>query len=468
MPDDKSDSIKSTVSGWVKGIGTSIVGLVSGAIIMYLTPLVNNAIKPAKPVANFGSQVSGLTVQFNNRSAGGVQGWWDYGDGSALDPFDPKVDLVKHTYAKPGTYSVKLTLRNILGEENDRTAPVTLDPESAPKPEIAAFQLDPWPPGSRSPSAYHLQAKITGAALCVLSFGDKRPTEVIENPGQLQRYIAFEEMGMYTIRLTAANGKQIIEKTQDVFVNPNEGNDPVAKLLVTYQAAHVQRYSKDMRIHCGWQADVKETVSTFRKERPADPGCKFLSAELINKNDKGGQVRNVSVTIAPEKDKLIVSGELLRPTGPLAPKTAAPAWLAEVKVTMERRSPPTTITKGDMALTVALGKTTVIPLEPLDDGWEVLKKDVKLQVWEGSRKAWEGTQGVAGAQLTLKNQSCFLTATPQKDGFAVKIDAPGFPAAPPTTIGAPPVVPPPLELTPIGPIRKVGFEVNPLFPKKTK
>ena len=139
MSEEKPEGGKSALGGWVKAGVTSVVGLVSGACLMYLTPLVNNVIKPPKPVANFAAQANGLAVEINNRSTGGLQGWWDFGDGTALEPFDPKVDIVKHNYPKPGTYNVKLTLTNLIGEEADRTAAVSLDATAIPQPEIALF-----------------------------------------------------------------------------------------------------------------------------------------------------------------------------------------------------------------------------------------------------------------------------------------------------------------------------------------
>src|ERR1041384_3811399 len=63
------------VSGWIKAVVTSIMGLCSGAVLMSAPPVVNNPIKPAKPLANFGQQVQGLTVTFQNRSTGGGDGW---------------------------------------------------------------------------------------------------------------------------------------------------------------------------------------------------------------------------------------------------------------------------------------------------------------------------------------------------------------------------------------------------------
>src|ERR1019366_7906694 len=130
MGEGKSEGLKVTLAGWIKAVITSIVGLVSGAMLVYLTPVVNNVIKPSKPLANFSTQVNGLTVNFNNRSAGGVQGWWDFGDGTALEPFDPKVNNISHTYAKPGPYNVKLSLQNLIGEEEDRSGPLTIEADS--------------------------------------------------------------------------------------------------------------------------------------------------------------------------------------------------------------------------------------------------------------------------------------------------------------------------------------------------
>src|SRR4051794_34056535 len=102
MAEEKaSGGIKTSLTNWVKAGVTSALGLVSGAFLMYLTPIINSTIKPAQPIANFSTQVTGLTVTFNNRSSGGFSGWWDFGDGSALEPFLPKQTILTHTYDRP-------------------------------------------------------------------------------------------------------------------------------------------------------------------------------------------------------------------------------------------------------------------------------------------------------------------------------------------------------------------------------
>src|SRR5262245_52031578 len=115
--------------GWLKAVFGGVGGLVSGAIMMYASPLVDKFAKPAKPVANFEQLHDGTTVTFHNRTSGASEGWWDFGDGSALEPFSPQQDVLSHTFQAPGDYSAKLTVRNCLGDESERS--VTLHIESA-------------------------------------------------------------------------------------------------------------------------------------------------------------------------------------------------------------------------------------------------------------------------------------------------------------------------------------------------
>src|SRR4051794_37146487 len=95
--------------GWLKAAVTSVVGLVGGASLMYFSPLIDRVIKPGAPVANFQADTDGLKVVFHNRSSNTTEGWWDFGDGSALEPFQPGQESVTHSYARPGSYTIKLS-----------------------------------------------------------------------------------------------------------------------------------------------------------------------------------------------------------------------------------------------------------------------------------------------------------------------------------------------------------------------
>src|SRR5437660_9376606 len=90
--------------------------LLSGAALMYVSPLVDHFVKPNPPIANFGVDKDGLKLTVHNQSSGGHEGWWDFGDGSALEPFDPDKTTFEHKYAAAGQYPVKLSLKSVFGD----------------------------------------------------------------------------------------------------------------------------------------------------------------------------------------------------------------------------------------------------------------------------------------------------------------------------------------------------------------
>src|SRR5207248_13698 len=53
-------------TSWFKAVLGTLGGLLSGALVMYLTPFVDRVVKPAKPVANFSYQADGCKVRFQN------------------------------------------------------------------------------------------------------------------------------------------------------------------------------------------------------------------------------------------------------------------------------------------------------------------------------------------------------------------------------------------------------------------
>jgi PKD repeat protein len=460
MADEKPESVTGKLSGWIKAGVTSMIGLLSGAVLMYATAFVNNTIKPAKPVANFATQVNGLTVQFNNRSTGATHGWWDFGDGTALEPFDPKSEIIKHTYVKPGTYQVRLALQNLLSETGDRSTPITLDVAEVQPPEISDFSIVTI--SERAPALYQLKTTVKNAAFCVLTAGDDRPIEIIDNPSYFERYLKFDEMGAYTVRFAAVNGKKLVEKNKTIFVNPDDSGEAMAKLHVSYEAIQVETISRNWKIGCDWQSGTNENSAFFRKERPVHFGFKIIKAELLNKNEPDAPVRNANVEIAPDQSKLILTGELLKSGGLLTANEPPPKWLANVNVVMERRSAPQTRNLGDIALTVSPNSTIRLPIQSLDPGWEILKTNISLELWDGTRKVWDGANGCQNTRVTVKNQACYLTTTIQKDAVIVRIDCPAANLLPKSVMMQPatPVAPP----SPIGPVlRPVSFERNPLL-----
>src|SRR2546421_499037 len=134
------------LAGWLKTLAGTVAGLVSGVVMMYVTGFVNNVVKPAKAVPIFSYDHDNLNVTFHNRSIGGTSGYWDFGDGSPLEPISPKQELVTHTYQSPGDYTAKITLRNLIGEESERSLAVHLDNPSLAPPEIDSLEVVPLRP----------------------------------------------------------------------------------------------------------------------------------------------------------------------------------------------------------------------------------------------------------------------------------------------------------------------------------
>lgn len=134
-----SDQAQPRRGGWLKAALIGLFGLGGGAAGTYGTAFLDRVAKPPRPVANFAVAADGLTVVCQNH-ASGESGWWDFGDGTALEPFDANQPEQKHTYAKPGNYTVKLTVRNFVADENERSVPVEVAAaaKDTPAPQIEA------------------------------------------------------------------------------------------------------------------------------------------------------------------------------------------------------------------------------------------------------------------------------------------------------------------------------------------
>src|SRR5438067_9103208 len=119
---DAAKKEESKTFGWIRGAIGAFAGLLSGAAVMYLSPLVDRVVKPPRPLANFAVETDGLTATFHNRFAG--EGWWDFGDGSPLEPAVAQDASISHTYSKAGTFTAKLMVRNYIGDEHERSVGV--------------------------------------------------------------------------------------------------------------------------------------------------------------------------------------------------------------------------------------------------------------------------------------------------------------------------------------------------------
>jgi len=177
------------LKGWIKMAGGSMGGVLIGAMMMHINPWLDKAIKPEKPLANFGVEHNGLTVTFRNLSLGGSEGRWDFGDGAPIQIVPGTQETVTHTYRKPGVYAAKLTLRNLIDEVNERsvTVDVTDGSKTAPtvdtKPAIVDFRVKslgkPGEP-AYAPATFQFQATADNGEMFIWDFGDGKGIQMGE------------------------------------------------------------------------------------------------------------------------------------------------------------------------------------------------------------------------------------------------------------------------------------------------
>lgn len=399
MAEEKSGG----VGGWVKAGLASIFSLVSGAAIMYVSPLVNSAIKPSKPVANFAFRAEGLAVALENRSSGGSEGWWDFGDGSALEPFVPGQETIQHSYPRAGVYSVKLNLRNFLGEENERTVSVPVDTTSATQPMIEEFQVVRLNSDNSAPAVFRLLAKVKNAELAIWSLGDDRPLEVNTDPSaQLDRLATIKEAGYYTLRLVAVNGKQTSEKSEQVWVAMPEEGAAGATLQVTYDAVQVRHMDKTHNVAVVFPAKSKEPTHRFVVERAAEPGFAILKAD-VTKASNNTQVKNLQLEVSGDKSKVRLTGEMV--------KSGSATWNAQIRLTQEMHSPAVKRNMEPIPVALKVPGVTVVPVPPLPGNWVPQHKNLDLSLRDGTKLVWRGTQLPVNQTVQFKNRNFRLNAT---------------------------------------------------------
>jgi hypothetical protein len=290
--------------GWIKAGVIGVLGLGGGIAGTYATAVVNQVVKPAKPVANFSVAADGLTVTCQNRATG-ESGWWDFGDGTALEPFAADAP-VTHTYAKPGGYAVKLTVRNFLGEENERSVPVEVatGPKELPAPLISGFAVQSVSPVAYAPATYRVTADVVNADHTVWDFGDGRVE--VAGGGKIDRMVTFDRPGAFPLVLVAHNDKQAVKQAGAVKVETPPVGSVTAVLKVTDTGSQVARHTRTESVAIPVPAG-KAAQPNFTRTVQARPGSTIADADPARPSVAG--VKNLKVTVAADKRSVIVSGE---------------------------------------------------------------------------------------------------------------------------------------------------------------
>lgn len=398
--------------GWVKtGIG-SLLMAVAGAGLMYLTPLIGNVIKPGKPVANFGHSVSGQTATFQNRSSGAYEGWWDFGDGSPLEDFNPNQESITHTYARPGAYTAKLTLRSLSKEENERAVTINVDAAASTLPQVESFTVIPLRPDFSAPATFRILGKVQNAEYCIWALGEDRPLEVSPDvSGTLDRLVTIKEPGYYTFRLVAVGGKKTAEKAESVFVGMANTTNPEAMLQVTFDAVRVEKQEIPINLQVKFPPKHSDPSYPFRIERGIEPGFELLEARFA-RPVTDSSVKNAKVEVSSDRKKVVLSGELVK-AGLLSKMATPPSWVAPIIVTLERRSPPVKQTSDPVMVNLKVPGTTMVPMPSLPLGWMAQARKMSLELRDGATVVYRDSKLPAGALVQMKSRPMRVTAVEQ-------------------------------------------------------
>jgi len=357
--------------GWLKAGIVGLLGLGGGAAGTYATAIVNQVVKPTKPIANFSVAAEGLAVTCQNHATG-ESGWWDFGDGSALEPFAQDAP-VTHTYAKPGSYTVKLTVRNFLSDENERSVPVEVAAGAAKDsaaPQVAGFAVTPVGSGSVAPATFRVTADVTNADGCVWDFGDGR-VEAGEG-GKIDRMVTFDKPGTFAVQFYAHGGKLAVKQTATVKVDAAPTGTLMAVLKVTDAGSRLHQSSRTEAVAVA--APVGKNPSpSFSKVVQARPGCTITAAAPVSPAVAG--VRNLRVTVAADKRSATLSGDWANEAKPRG--ASGSDVIVPLKLTEERTialPPAVTVVTGTISWP---GGRCELPLPPTVPG---LTREYQIEI----------------------------------------------------------------------------------------
>ncbi len=405
------------VGGWIKGVLGLFLGVGSGVVVMYSNAIVNQVVKPTRPVANFAVSAEGLTVTCANH-ASGDSGWWDFGDGSTLDPFDAGQQAQTHTYAKLGTYSVKLTVRNFMMEENERAVPVDLTtPPLTLPPTITALKVDALGGMAVAPAGFRITGDVQNADRLIFDIGGDNPLIVETQSGPFEKFVVFDKPGSQTIRLTGLTGKNAVKREANVEVKAAPIGSVSVVVKVTDSGTQVEKRSTSPTVAIPLP---KKGETRFERPVTADPG--FTIADIKVGKLNPAVVKNVKLELLPDR----TSGKLVgdwAATGDALTKAAGNAdVMVPLTLSQQRTAPVVLPTETVSAVINAAGQVTAIPLPPRRLGLQDARRKIELQL---ARATPDGSADILAFEPDLKFPWKGATASRPGVGYGFGADLKG-------------------------------------------
>ena len=411
------------IGGWFKTVAGGTVGLASGVAMMYATAIVDKVVKPPKPMANFSTKADGLTVTCDSKAIG-ESGWWDFGDGSALEPFDATKPNVTHAYAKPGNFNIKLTVRNFLAEENDRTVPVEVGTPAAAATASASatapaaqLTVTPVSPNPTAPATFRVTGQVTNADKAFLDVvspgvtqagGAASPNRIQLSPagGVIETLIVVDKPGQHAIQLFGQKGNEVIKQAAFVTVAAPQDGAVAAYLRVTDTGTKTVTRRAPTTVPVPLPA--KGAPKTFEKVLTGLPGFQIQDAKITSALSKAAT--GIKATIAPDKQTVKLSGEWAGAFDTVARLAGGSDLMVMLELTFVRQEQvvvPTTVT---LKLLGASGTATLPPL-PVGLSNPQRQVDLELCVYQHTGERTVMTTGQLTPGTPLRKP---ITWGPQK------------------------------------------------------
>ena len=174
----------------------ALIFLILGLASDYVSPVlaIQNSTVTADFSASPSSGVAPLTVQFTDTSTGSPTSWlWNFGDGTTSNSQNPS-----HTYYGVGTYTVSLTVTDVVGSTATKSNYITVTSVTPTILPVAAFSASPN--SGNAPLTVAFTDTSTGSPTSwIWDFGDGT-TYNIQNPPHI-----YTQAGTYTVKLTVSN-----------------------------------------------------------------------------------------------------------------------------------------------------------------------------------------------------------------------------------------------------------------------
>jgi PKD repeat protein len=405
----------------VKTVLGTLLGLISGAVAMYFTSFVDRVIKPPKPVANFAVHASGLTVSFENRSIGGDRLRWDFGDGSPLEFVSNDQAVIKHTYAKPGNYTVRLAVTNLVNETNERAVTIEVKDPKPDKPTTEApmiADITVRPPGKAgqpvyAPATFQFEATADNSSLIIWDFGDGKGVQTGDSAMQW----TFEKPGTYTVKVCAFNGKQKVEHKVPVVVH--EAPTQVVRVSLTVTTTGTRAETRSRTVRTSRELSVARGAAQLRsidQTLTATPGYEISRVEVRSDASRSRHVKDVVALVSADLRSVKVVG-----TVDVPPQPSVALLNEEILIVEQKKLPAVLDASEPFIISVPVPGMQTLRLPDVGLDWIEVQRKYSCVVKVGEEEVWRGPQLPQGVTVTLAGRNYRLTALQQNDAVEFRI-----------------------------------------------